>query len=138
MDDPRQVGRRQALGNLRRQAERVVHRQGSLLQQAPQRLPPHVLHGNEDDAIRFADLEDARDVRVIDRGLGAGLMEQAPTALRVGNQLGREDLQSDLTPELRVLRLPHNSHAALADLLEEAVVGELVVGIEGHSRSADA
>ncbi len=60
---------------------------------------------------------------MINRSLGASLMEQAPTALRVLDQLRRENLYRNITAEFLVPRLPDNTHPALTDLLDEAVVG---------------
>jgi hypothetical protein len=42
----------------------------------------------------------------------------------VCRQLGREDLDGDVAVELGVQGLPDDAHPALADLLDEAIVGE--------------
>jgi hypothetical protein len=58
-------------------------------------------------------------------------LEACPT-LRIGRHRLGKNLQRDVAVELRVLGLPHDTHAALADLLDQAVVQQLLAGFDGH------
>ena len=53
-------------------------------------------------------------------------------AMRIRRECLRKQLDGDLAIQIGIHRLPHHSHPALADLLDEAVVGQLLAGFEGH------
>ena len=50
------------------------------------------------------------------------------------HRLGQH-LQCNLAPELRVLGLPDHAHPALADLLDQAVVEQLLSGLDVHAHT---
>jgi hypothetical protein len=52
-----------------------------------------------------------------------------------GTGLGHE-LQGNVAVEARVLGLPDDAHPALADLLDQAVVQQLLSGFDGHAFTA--
>ena len=70
------------------------------------------------------DAVDCGDPWVIQRGEHLGLSLKPLQALFVLSELVREDLDRDLPPKLRVLRPVDLAHPALADGLENLVVGE--------------
>ena len=59
----------------------------------------------------FAEVVDRADVGVVEGGDGAGLALEARAAVRVGAQLGGQDLDGDRAIEARVPRLVHLAHA---------------------------
>ena len=52
--------------------------------------------------------------------------------LRIPRPLLRHELQRDLPVEARVLGLPDHTHPALADLLDQAVVQNILAGFDGQ------
>jgi len=78
---------------------------------------------------------DRGDVGVIQRREQLGLTVEAHEALGVLGDRGRENLDGDLAVERGVFGFPDDAHAALADLLDEAVVEQSLVGLEGHGLS---
>lgn len=81
-------------------------------------------HDDEADALRFDDVENRGDVRVIEGGGGAGLLDESSLALGVDNELRRENFDSDLTLKLGVERFVDDAHTAATDLFEYLVVSE--------------
>src|SRR5262249_14460904 len=61
-------------------------------------------------------------VRMVQRGEDLRLAVEPGEPLRVARERGGKDLDRDLTVETGVDRLPHHTHPALADRLDEAVV----------------
>ena len=56
------------------------------------------------------------------------------TASVFSTRLGHE-LQSHVAAQARVLGLPDDTHAALADLFDQAVVRQLLAGFDRHARA---
>ena len=54
------------------------------------------LHRDEVHAIVLADLIDVRDVRMIERGRGLRLLNEAAHAILIGGNFGGKNLQRDL------------------------------------------
>ena len=72
------------------------------------------------------------DVGMVQGGDGPRLTLETRAALRIGGHPLGQDLQRNLATELRVLGLPDHTHPALADLLDQAVVVQLLAGFDGH------
>jgi hypothetical protein len=72
--------------DLPRVSDSLFHRQ-SISDQYLQRLPINVLHHDEIQAIGVADFVNCHDVRMVQRGCRAGLLEEAPSSVCVGNDL---------------------------------------------------
>jgi len=70
---------------------------------------------------------------VVDSGLGACLVDQAPAPLRIFGELRWEDFQRDVAPELLVPGAPDDTHPSLADLLDQLVAGERLARLERHA-----
>jgi hypothetical protein len=55
---------------------------------------------------------------------GLGFLNEATLALRIGDFIGRKNLDGDRAGELRVTSLEHDAHAALAELRFNGVAAE--------------
>ena len=75
---------------------------------------------------------DGRDVRMVQRGQQLGLALEACQPFGISGEGVGEDLDRDLAVEVRVESLPHDTHAAFADLFDEPVVEQLLAGCDGH------
>jgi ABC-type hemin transport system ATPase subunit len=71
---------------------------------------------------RVADLVDRDNVRMVQRGGRAGLLDEPAHALVVAHQLGRQDLQRDRAPEHRIVRPVHLTHPACAQATRDLIV----------------
>jgi len=89
-----------------------------------ERLAAHELHRHEMNAVRLFDGVHGDDVRMIERGNGAGFALETRAPIFARGHLGRENFEGDLATELRVLGQINVAHTAGADLLEDLVVGE--------------
>ena len=69
----------------------------------------------------------------LERGDRVGLALEACAAVGVGGYLGGQGLERDVSVKLGVLSLPDDTHAPLADLLDQSVVQHLRSGLDGHS-----
>ena len=95
-----------------------------------ERGPLDVLHDDVVEAVGLAHVEDGRDVGVVEGRAEAGLaLEAAAGRLAVG-QLRAEDLDDHRAVQAQVLRLVGGGLAALAQLLDDAVMGEDPAGFE--------
>jgi hypothetical protein len=124
MDDLLLVRPRQPPCHLLGDVRRLAGRQGSAGDLLPQRLPLVVGHGHEHPAVfRLVDLVDDADVGVLEAGDRPRLLEEARPRRGVARQLGGEQLEGDVAPEPHVLRPVDDAHPALADLLDDPVLG---------------
>ena len=108
-------------------AERLV------ADQAAKRLVAHQLYDDEGHTVLLADVVDRGDVGVIERSREPRHLMESRATLRVSSQLWRQDLEGDIAIESRVGRLVDHTHPALADLLDQTVVKELLSRFDGHS-----
>ena len=83
------------------------------------------LHRVVVDAAFAADRVDGDDVRVVERGGGAGFVLEAGELLLVEHRRERQHLQRDAAAERELLRFVDHAHAAAAELAEDAEVAEL-------------
>ena len=81
-----------------------------------------------------ADFVDGANVRVIERGGGAGLALEAPEGLGVMGQLWGKNLQCYEAAEFGVLSLVDHTHPAATQRLNDAVMGD---GLGDHCMSLD-
>ena len=72
---------------------------------------------------------DRADVRMIQRGGGLGFALKAAESLRVFGYVVGQELESDKATEFDVLSLVDHTHAAAAELLDDAVVRD---GLADH------
>ena len=95
-----------------------------LLDHLRQALAFDELHRVVVDAAFDADGVDGDDVRVVERGGGAGFVLEAGQLLLVEHRGERQDLQRDAAAERELLGLVDDAHAAAAELAEDAEVAE--------------
>ena len=122
MHDSSFVRRRQPLRHLYRIVDRLANRQRPFVQACAQRLPIKQLHYCESYPVRAAEVVDAEDVRVRQGGDGPRLALEAGQSLRVLSENIRQDLDGNLPVQVIVVSPVYDSHAPLADPLEERVV----------------
>src|SRR5207247_8646916 len=79
-------------------------------------------HGWESDAARAAEVVEAEDVRVRQGSDGPRLALEAGQSLRVLSEDIRQDLDGNVPVQVIVVSPVDDSHASLADPLEERVV----------------
>jgi len=118
------VGVGQTLGDRNAQTWPLLELQRPTADDLAQGAALEQLHRNEWRAVVLADFVDHGDVGVVQRRGCLGLALKAQPALGIRGQRGRQQLQRDVAVELGVQRFPHQSHAALADALDEAVVSQ--------------
>ena len=110
-------------GDLHRQLLDFLDRQALAAQPRLERFALDQLHRNERVRIRLADVVDHRDIRVVERGRGPGLLDEALLrGLELGDVRG-EELEGDEALESGILRLVHDSHPTFAKLVEDEVMG---------------
>ena len=91
------------------------------------------LHREEEHALGFDDRVDGDDVRVAEGGDGLGLaLEQGAAGRVVGDALG-QDLDGDVAVEPEVAGPPDDAHAALAELVDQEIVGKRLSWLEASS-----
>ncbi len=89
-------------------------------------------HREEPYAVQFVRTVDPGDVRVIQRREQLRLALEARQPLRILGEGGGQDLDRHLAVERRVDRPPDDTHPALADLVDDAVVQQGLAGLDGH------
>ena len=136
MRDPGIVRAVQGLCELTRQMSCTLHGQWSRCQGVPERLARVVAH---DDVVFarlcLADLVDSTDVGMVQGGSSPGLAQESLLRLARQTLLGREKLQGDNAVQFCVACLVHDTHAALAQQLENLVVGYGLADQAGLLRS---
>ncbi len=119
-------------GNPRGDAQRLLDRQRPLLEHLRQVAPVDQLHRQEAHPVDLVQPVDRRDVRMVQRGQQLRLALEAGQAHRVGRQPLGQDLDRHRAVEGGVERLPDRTHAPFADLLDQAVVEQLLPGFDAH------
>ena len=75
-------------------------------------------------AVFFADVVDGADVGMVESGGGFGFAAKAAEGLGIFGEVVGKKFQSDEAVEARVLSLVDDSHAAAAEHLDDAVMGD--------------
>ena len=128
--DPGGMGRGQRPGHLADEGHQL--RQGGTPGgERPQRLPLDQLHDEEGLALVLVDVVDRADVGVVQGGGGAGLAPEPLQALGILGILLGQELQGDAAAEAGVLGLVDDPHAAAAQWLQDAVVGDGLADRDG-------
>jgi hypothetical protein len=101
-----------------------------------QRLPIQQLHGDKGLALVLADFVNGADVRVFERGGGAGFAMKALQRLPIARKLFGQKLQCDLAVKLSVFGLVDDTHASATEFFQDAIVGNgLTDGDHGSATS---
>ena len=105
-----------ARGHLARAAEVLEH--------AVQPAPLDPLHGVVAQPADLADVEDRHDVRVVQPGGGAGLVQEPPPGRRVGRRVDAQHLERHRPVEPHVHGLVDRPHSAATQLAHDPVAGD--------------
>ena len=132
MDDAGRVGGGERVRQRDRDPQRLAEAHPLARDEALQRLARDELHDDVVDALGRLDLVDRDDVRVVERGGGAGLLDETGAAVRVDVPLGGEDLDRDLAPEAGVAGPVDLAHAPGAEGRDHLVRPEPRCGRQGH------
>jgi hypothetical protein len=82
----------------------------------------------------LADIVDGEDVRMVERGGGAGFLLEALEAPRIGRESGGQDFDGDVTPQPGIVRAVDLSHPAGAERGADLIGAEADARREGHVR----
>jgi len=126
VDDALVVGALESAGNLDGVFQRVVNVQRAVLDLVLEGLAGVVRHRDEELAlVTPRDLVDYPDVRVVEGTGRPGLPRESGLELRVRGIGPGEELQGHRPLQRSVLGLVHESHAALAEALQDPVLLDL-------------
>src|SRR5262245_34532046 len=124
MGDARPVCGSQAFGDLRANVEYLAQWQLS----SAQRGALHQLHYH----VAIADIEDTKNIGVIQRSQNLGFLLKAGAAGRVASEVRGQNLQRNITPQPRVARPVDLAHAARAQRRDDFIRSEFVSRDERH------
>ena len=126
------VGILQTASRLQDAVQRLAERQRPLVLHQHREVGAfHVLHHQEMGAAGFVGVVSRDDVGVFELGGRFNLALETPQRLGRQHDLGRQDFQSDQPFHPSMLGLEHQSHTALAELVEDQIVAQ-------HQRLASA
>ena len=93
-----------------------------------QSIAINVLHGDEMYAFALTDFVDVRDVRMIERGSGGGLLLEAAHSIPISSNLGRQDLQRDFAMQPQIFRQINFAHAPFAEQRADLITIDASIG----------
>ena len=126
MDHAAVVRGGEAGGGLVDRPRRLLRRHLVLaLEPGRERLALDELHGEIGLPLPLADVVDLDDVRVVERGHGAGLAQEALLDALVVRERRGQHLDRDVAAERRLVALVDHAHAAAAQLGDDVVVTDL-------------
>ncbi len=135
--DAELVGARETLGRLQRELERLADRDRAVAGE-PRRDRLALVERHHDvelAVLRLLDRVDRGDRRVVERGGGARLGDEALLGLGARHEVRREELQGDRAPELLVAGAVDDAHAAAAEARLDLVMAD---GLADHRASPRA
>ncbi len=132
VDNASGVGPRDGIGDGNRDPQDFTEPHPLARDEGIERLPGHVLHDDEVDPIRGLDLVNGDDVRMIEGGGGAGLLDETAAAVLVRHTLGGKNLDRDHPAQARVPGAVDLAHSPRAQQRENLVGPELRPEEEGH------
>ncbi len=132
MNDALVVRGGEGVGDLRGQSQRIVGRDRPALDPIGQGLTLEQLQHEVVDVVVVADVVQRADVRVIEVRDHPGLALEALPGLRLIGKMPRQYLDRDHAVETCVARAVDLAHSPLADLLDQAVVGQHLAGLYRH------
>jgi hypothetical protein len=102
--------------------EQAIHFHRLARDDVLERGPIEEFHNNEGMAVLLADLVNCADVRMVERGGGAGLAAKAFECLRVASHIVRQEFEGYEASEFGIFGFIDDAHASAAELLDDAVV----------------
>jgi hypothetical protein len=123
MNDALAMGGVERIGNLDRKRQQGFQIEGTAGDAVLQSGAVEKLHHDERLAVLLTDLVNGADVGMVECGSGPGLAAETFQGLRIVGDVVRKELESDEASELGVFGLVNQAHAAAAQLLQDAVVG---------------
>ena len=108
---------------LDRDVENFAKRQRTALQPFAHGLALDELRHQEPRSVVIADLVNGQDVGMIERGSGAGFVQEPAHALRISRELRPQHLERDRPPQGRIDGLEHFTHPAAARARSESGSG---------------
>ena len=123
------------VGDLDRNLQCLIQRQGTLFQPLGQRLAHQVLHDQEVDAVLLADIEDGADVRMAQGGDRLGLALEPLFQIGIRRDMLGKHLDGDGAVEAGVTGLVDLAHAARAEGGVDLVGAEGGARLQGHGIS---
>ena len=118
MDDPLLVRRLERLGDLLRDRQRLVERNRAPRDPLREILALDEFHDERLHAVGVLQAVDRRDVRMVQRGEDFGFALKPRQPVGVACQRRGQDLERDLTFQLRVRGAIHLPHATFADVAQ--------------------
>ena len=109
-------------GNLDGDRKSAADRERTTRENLLQGFAGHILHHEKVDAVLLNEVVNDDNVRVFERRSGPRLLEEAGTALRIGEDLGLQPLDGHGTAEHRILSPEDFAHPASADLSQQFVM----------------
>ncbi len=132
------MGGVQRIGHLHSETQHGVSSDWATSNTILQRLAFEVLHGDERSAVLLADIVDRADMWMVQRRCGLGFTLEATERIGIGGEVLRNELERNGTMQPRIFGFVDDAHAAAAELLEDAVVGERLtdqrIGVARHQR----
>src|ERR1700719_2502156 len=122
MNDAFRVGGIQSIGNLNSEQEDDFRFQRSARDSVLESCSFQKLHGDEGPAGFLANVINGADVRMIQGGGSFGFTPAPAERMRIAGNIIRQELESHETVESRVLSLVDDTHPALAEFFDNAVV----------------
>jgi len=116
------------LGDLSRDGQRLVDRDGALDNAICESRPVDELHHQRDNAIAFLEAVQDGDVGMVQRGEYFGFALKSCEPFRVGGERVWQHLQRDLTFQRRVSRLVDLAHSAFAKFREDFIGPDSLAG----------
>jgi len=135
VDDALLVRGGQTLRELDRVVDRLARGEPPPRERRAQRLSLEKLGDHVRRAVVRADVEDRRDVRVVQESRRPRLLLEPPQAVRIRREGHRQHLDRDVAPQARILRAVDLPHPAGADRREDLVRPESGAGGETHFAS---
>src|ERR1700694_907130 len=115
------MGRVERVGNFDAQGQQAIEFHGTIADDVFQGLAVKKFHDDERLAILLANIVDGANVGMIEGRGGLGLAAKSLQRLAVFGDILGEKLQRDETVKPCVLSFVNNSHAAAAELFDDAV-----------------
>ena len=122
------------VGNLGGDRQRLVERQRPSFQPRGQSLALEMRHDEIVRAIDAANVVDAADVRMVQRGDRTRLALEASPRIGVAGDFTREDFDGNRAIETSIVGFVDLAHAAGAQRADDFIRTEPNAGVEGHAR----